>query len=38
MSRRSFEGMSGDLAGFFLQLTELLMLASIIIVDKAVSL
>ena len=36
MSRRSFEGMSGDLAGFFLQLAELFMLASIIIVDKAV--
>ena len=38
MSRQSFEGMSGDLAGFFLQLTELTMLAAIIIVDKAVSL
>ncbi len=38
MSRRSFSGMSGDLAGFFLQLTELVMLASIILVDKAVKL
>ena len=38
MSRRAFEGMSGDLAGFFLQLAELTMLASIIIVNKAVSL
>ena len=38
MSRQSFEGMSGDLAGFFLQLAELSMLASIILVDKAVAL
>ena len=38
MSRRSFGGMSGDLAGYFLQLAELGMLASIIIIDKAVSL
>jgi adenosylcobinamide-GDP ribazoletransferase len=38
MSRRSFGGMSGDLAGFFLQIAELTMLAAIILVDKAVSL
>ncbi len=38
MSRRSFGGMSGDLAGYFLQIAELTMLAAIILVDKAVSL
>jgi adenosylcobinamide-GDP ribazoletransferase len=38
MSRRSFGGMSGDLAGFFLQIAELTMLAANILVDKAVSL
>ena len=38
MSRRSFGGMSGDLAGFFLQIAELAMLAAIILTDKAVSL
>ncbi len=37
MSRRQFGGMSGDLAGYFLQLCELLMLASIVIVQKVVS-
>ncbi|MEL4105816.1 adenosylcobinamide-GDP ribazoletransferase [Oscillospiraceae bacterium WX1] len=36
MSRRQFGGMSGDLAGFFLQLCELAMLASIVIVEKVV--
>jgi adenosylcobinamide-GDP ribazoletransferase len=34
MSRRQFGGMSGDLAGFFLQITELIMLAALIITDK----
>jgi adenosylcobinamide-GDP ribazoletransferase len=37
MSRRQFGGMSGDLAGYFLQLCELLMLASIVIIQKVVS-
>ncbi len=37
MSRRQFGGMSGDLAGYFLQLCELLTLASIVIVQKVVS-
>ncbi|NLA85737.1 MAG: adenosylcobinamide-GDP ribazoletransferase [Clostridiales bacterium] len=37
MSRRQFGGMSGDLAGYFLQLCELMMLASIIIIQKVVS-
>jgi adenosylcobinamide-GDP ribazoletransferase len=36
MSRRQFGGMSGDLAGYFLQLCELLMLASLILVQKVV--
>jgi adenosylcobinamide-GDP ribazoletransferase len=34
MSRRQFGGMSGDLAGYFLQIAELLMLAALIISDK----
>lgn len=38
MSRRQFGGMSGDLAGFFLQISELFMLVSIIIFEKVVSL
>lgn len=37
MSHRQFGGMSGDLAGYFLQLCELCMLASVIIVQKVVS-
>lgn len=37
VSRRQFGGMSGDLAGYFLQLCELLMLASIVINQKVVS-
>lgn len=37
MSRRQFGGMSGDLAGYFLQLCELLMLAAIVIIQKVVS-
>lgn len=37
MSRRQFGGMSGDLAGYFLQLCELLMLASIVFVQKVVA-
>jgi adenosylcobinamide-GDP ribazoletransferase len=37
ISRRQFGGMSGDLAGYFLQLCELLMLASIVIIQKVVS-
>jgi adenosylcobinamide-GDP ribazoletransferase len=37
MSRRQFGGMSGDLAGYFLQLCELLMLASIILIQKVVA-
>lgn len=38
MSRRQFNGMSGDLAGYFLQISELFMLVSIIIFEKVVSL
>ena len=38
MSRRQFGGMSGDLAGYFLQLCELFMLASVILVQKVVAL
>lgn len=38
MSRRQFGGMSGDLAGFFLQISELFMLVPIIIFEKVVSL
>lgn len=37
MSHRQFGGMSGDLAGYFLQLSELLMFASIVIIQKVVS-
>lgn len=37
MARRQFGGMSGDLAGYFLQLCELFMFASIIIVQKVVT-
>jgi adenosylcobinamide-GDP ribazoletransferase len=36
-SRRQFGGMSGDLAGYFLQLCELCALASIVIIQKVVS-
>jgi adenosylcobinamide-GDP ribazoletransferase len=36
MSRRQFGGMSGDLAGWFLQTNELLMLAAIILIQKVV--
>lgn len=35
-ARYQFGGMSGDLAGFFLQLCEVCMLASIVIIDKVV--
>lgn len=38
ISRRRFGGMSGDLAGYFLQISELFMLASIILAEKVVSL
>ncbi len=34
MSRRQFGGMSGDLAGFFLQVAELLMLAALVFAGK----
>jgi adenosylcobinamide-GDP ribazoletransferase len=37
MSRRQFGGMSGDLAGFFLQVCELFMLGAIVIIQKVVS-
>ena len=37
ISRRQFGGMSGDLAGYFLQLCELVMLTSIVIIQKVVS-
>ncbi len=37
ISRRQFGGMSGDLAGYFLQLCEIFMLASIILMQKVVS-
>lgn len=37
VSRRQFGGMSGDLAGYFLQICELVMLAAIVLVDKVVS-
>lgn len=36
MSRRQFGGMSGDLAGYFLELAELLMLAAMIFIQKVV--
>lgn len=38
MSRRQFGGMSGDLAGYFLQIAELGMLAALIIISKVVTL
>ena len=34
LSENSFMGMSGDLAGFFLQMCELLLLACIVVVGK----
>ena len=37
-ARRQFGGMSGDVAGFFLQMAELLMLAGIVVVAKVVGL
>ncbi|MGM3109725.1 adenosylcobinamide-GDP ribazoletransferase, partial [Bacillus cereus group sp. BC307] len=37
-ARRNFGGMSGDLAGFFLQACELVMLACIVFAAKAVGL
>ena len=37
MSRRQFGGMSGDLAGYFLQIAELVMLAALVLTDKVVS-
>lgn len=36
MANRDFGGMSGDLAGFFLQMAELVMLASIVITGRLV--
>lgn len=36
MSRRQFGGMSGDLAGYLLQLSELSMLAALILIGKVV--
>lgn len=36
LANRDFGGMSGDLAGYFLQVAELVMLASIVIVGKLV--
>ena len=36
MSRREFGGMSGDLAGYFLQLSEICMLGSLVLVQKGV--
>jgi adenosylcobinamide-GDP ribazoletransferase len=38
MSRRQFGGMSGDLAGYFLQLCELSMLAALVITQKVMML
>lgn len=38
MSENAFLGMSGDLAGFFLQMCELLLLACIVVVSKAMGL
>ena len=37
-ARRNFGGMSGDVAGFFLQVCELVLLACIVVVAKAVGL
>ncbi len=37
VARRQFGGMSGDLAGYFLQISELVMLAAIVIVNKVVA-
>ncbi|MFB0920907.1 MAG: adenosylcobinamide-GDP ribazoletransferase [Oscillospiraceae bacterium] len=37
MSRRQFGGMSGDISGFLLQITELAMLFTLLITQKAVS-
>ncbi|NLA05846.1 MAG: adenosylcobinamide-GDP ribazoletransferase, partial [Firmicutes bacterium] len=36
MSQRQFGGMSGDLAGYLLQLGELSMLAALVIIGKLV--
>ncbi len=36
MSRRQFDGMSGDLAGYLLQLSELSMLAVLVMIQKVV--
>ncbi len=36
MAKRDFGGMSGDLAGFFLQLAELAMLASVVVMGRLV--
>ncbi|MEL7602647.1 MAG: adenosylcobinamide-GDP ribazoletransferase [Bacillota bacterium] len=36
MSKRQFGGMSGDLAGYFLQLCELAMLAALVLIQKVV--
>jgi len=38
ISKKLFGGMSGDLAGWFLQLAELFMLASFILIEKVISL
>jgi adenosylcobinamide-GDP ribazoletransferase len=37
MSKRAFGGMSGDLAGFCLQLAQLIMLGALILTEKAVA-
>ena len=36
MSRRQFGGMSGDLAGYLLQLSEISMLAALVLIGKVV--
>ncbi len=36
MTQKKFNGMSGDLAGWFLQTAELVMLAALIVTEKVV--
>jgi adenosylcobinamide-GDP ribazoletransferase len=38
MAQKKFNGMSGDLAGWFLQTAELVMLAALIVTEKVVAL
>ena len=38
MSIKKFSGITGDLAGYFLQMCELLMLASVILGEKLIML